>query len=134
MAILIISLAVRPSTLGENFWQAVALQYASLAFRGSESLRDQANARLCTVMDQIVLPDEPPDDTADIPPVALTTQAADSFRPADRRQVLAVVGTAATVWDLENKTKLLDAADVYADRPDHKAAGLVRRSSAGRSR
>lgn len=50
-------LAMRPSTHGENFWQAVALQYASLAFRGSESLRDQANARLCTVMDQIVLPD-----------------------------------------------------------------------------
>ena len=29
-------LAMRPSTHGENFWQAVALQYASLAFRGSE--------------------------------------------------------------------------------------------------
>jgi len=50
-------LAMRPSALGENFWQAVALQYASLAFRGSESLRDQANARLCTVMDQVILPD-----------------------------------------------------------------------------
>jgi uncharacterized heparinase superfamily protein len=50
-------LTMRPSTHGENFWQAVALQYASLAFRGSESLREQANARLCTVMDQIVLPD-----------------------------------------------------------------------------
>ena len=50
-------LAMRPSTLGENFWQAVALQYASLAFRGSETLRDQANVRLCTVMDQVILPD-----------------------------------------------------------------------------
>jgi uncharacterized heparinase superfamily protein len=50
-------LAMRPSTHGENFWQAVALQYASLAFRGSESLRDQANAKLCTVMDQVILPD-----------------------------------------------------------------------------
>ena len=50
-------LAMRPSTLGENFWQAVALQYASLAFRGSETLRDQANAKLCTVMDQVILPD-----------------------------------------------------------------------------
>ena len=48
---------MRPSALGESFWQAVALQYASLAFRGSESLRDRANARLCTVMDQIILPD-----------------------------------------------------------------------------
>jgi uncharacterized heparinase superfamily protein len=50
-------LAMPPSPHGENFWQAVALQYASLAFRGSESLRDQANTKLCTVMDQIVLPD-----------------------------------------------------------------------------
>ena len=50
-------LALRSSTQGEKFWQAVALQYASLAFRGSESLREQANARLCTVMDQIILPD-----------------------------------------------------------------------------
>jgi uncharacterized heparinase superfamily protein len=50
-------LAMRPSTHGENFSQAVALQYASLAFRGSESLRDQANVKLCTVMDQIILPD-----------------------------------------------------------------------------
>lgn len=50
-------LAMRPSTLGENFWQAVALQYASLAFRGSESLRDQANAKLCTVINEVILPD-----------------------------------------------------------------------------
>ena len=50
-------LAMRPSTLGDNFWQAVALQYASLAFRGSETLRDQANAKLCTVINQVILPD-----------------------------------------------------------------------------
>ncbi len=50
-------LAMRPSALGENFWQAMALQYASLAFRGSESLRDQANAKLCAIMDQIILSD-----------------------------------------------------------------------------
>ncbi len=50
-------LALRPFALSDSFWQAMALQYASLAFRGSESLRDQANARLCTVMDQMVLPD-----------------------------------------------------------------------------
>lgn len=50
-------LAMRPSTHGENFWQAVALQYASLAFRGSETLRDQANSKLCAIMDQVILPD-----------------------------------------------------------------------------
>ncbi|MEQ1522612.1 MAG: heparinase II/III family protein [Aestuariivirga sp.] len=50
-------LAMRPSTRGDNFWQAVALQYASLAFRGSETLRDQANSKLCAIMDQIILPD-----------------------------------------------------------------------------
>jgi uncharacterized heparinase superfamily protein len=50
-------LAMRPSALSDIFWQAVALQYASLAFRGSETLRDQANAKLCIVMDQVILPD-----------------------------------------------------------------------------
>ncbi|MDP1700806.1 MAG: heparinase II/III family protein [Aestuariivirga sp.] len=50
-------LANHPSALSDSFWQAVALQYASLAFRGSETLRDQANARLCTVMDQVILSD-----------------------------------------------------------------------------
>lgn len=44
---------------------------------------------------------------------------------ADRKQVLAVVGTSATVWNLTDKTKLLDAADVYADKPEHKKAGLA---------
>ena len=50
-------LALRPAALGDSFWQAVALQYASLAFRGSESLRDQANAKLCTVINEVILPD-----------------------------------------------------------------------------
>lgn len=50
-------LAMRPSAGGDNFWQAVALQYASLAFRDSETLRDQANCKLCDIMDQVILPD-----------------------------------------------------------------------------
>ncbi len=50
-------LAMRPSTLGDCFWQAVALQYASLAFRGSETLRDQANAKLCAIINEVILPD-----------------------------------------------------------------------------
>lgn len=44
---------------------------------------------------------------------------------ADRRQGLAVFGTQATVWDLTTKEKLLDAADVYAGKPDHQKAGLA---------
>ena len=48
---------MRPSALSDSFWQAVALQYASLAFRGSESLRDQANAKLCAVITEVILPD-----------------------------------------------------------------------------
>ena len=50
-------LTMRPSALSDSFWQAVALQYASLAFRGSESLRDQANAKLCAVITEVILPD-----------------------------------------------------------------------------
>ncbi len=50
-------LTMRPSALSDSFWQAVALQYASLAFRGSETLRDQANAKLCTVINEVILPD-----------------------------------------------------------------------------
>ncbi len=37
--------------------QALALQYASLAFRGPTSLRDHANAKFCAVIDQVILPD-----------------------------------------------------------------------------
>ena len=50
-------LAMHPSTPGDSFWQAVALQYASLAFRGSETLRDQANAKLCAVINEVIFPD-----------------------------------------------------------------------------
>ena len=50
-------LAMRPSSSADSFWQAVALQYASLAFRGSETLRDQANAKLCAVINEVILPD-----------------------------------------------------------------------------
>jgi uncharacterized heparinase superfamily protein len=50
-------LAMRPSSTGDSFWQAVALQYASLAFRGSETLREQANAKLCTVINEVIYPD-----------------------------------------------------------------------------
>ncbi len=37
--------------------QALALQYASLAFRGPASLRDHANARFCAAIDHLILPD-----------------------------------------------------------------------------
>jgi uncharacterized heparinase superfamily protein len=40
-----------------RLWQAVALQYASLAFQGSPALRDQANAKFSDVVDKIILPD-----------------------------------------------------------------------------
>ena len=46
-----------PPQPGESFWQAMALQYASLAFRGSETLRDQANVKLCAIINQVILPD-----------------------------------------------------------------------------
>jgi uncharacterized sulfatase len=51
--------------------------------------------------ERIVLPDEPPDDTADIPPVALTTQAADSFHPADRRQAIAAYAASTSYMDAQ---------------------------------
>ena len=37
--------------------QALALQYASLAFRGSAALRDHANAKFCAAIDHLILPD-----------------------------------------------------------------------------
>jgi uncharacterized sulfatase len=51
--------------------------------------------------DQIVLPDEPPDDIADIPPIALTTQAADAFHPADRRQAIAAYAASTSYMDAQ---------------------------------
>ena len=50
-------MAMRPSSVSESFWQAVALQYASLAFRSSEALRELANARISAVMNEVILPD-----------------------------------------------------------------------------
>jgi uncharacterized heparinase superfamily protein len=35
----------------------MAVQYASLAFRGSETLRDYANAKFCGIINQVILPD-----------------------------------------------------------------------------
>lgn len=51
--------------------------------------------------DRIVLPEEPPDDTADIPPAALTTQAADHVRPADRRQAIAAYAASTSYMDAQ---------------------------------
>jgi len=50
-------MATRPSSVSDSFWQAVALQYASLAFRSSETLRELANARICDVINDVILPD-----------------------------------------------------------------------------
>ena len=50
-------LAMHPATPNDILWQAVALQYASLAFRGSEAMRDDANAKFCAIINQVILPD-----------------------------------------------------------------------------
>ena len=50
-------MATRPSSISEGFWQAVALQYASLAFRSSEALRELANAKISAAMNEVMLPD-----------------------------------------------------------------------------
>jgi uncharacterized heparinase superfamily protein len=50
-------MAMRPTSSSDSFWQAVALQYASLAFCGSEPLREHANGKLCTVINDVILPD-----------------------------------------------------------------------------
>ncbi len=41
----------------EQLQQVLALQYASLAFRFPASVRDDANARFCEVINQVILPD-----------------------------------------------------------------------------
>jgi uncharacterized heparinase superfamily protein len=46
-----------PCCLDERLLQAIALQYASLAFRTSATLRDDANAKFCDVINQVILPD-----------------------------------------------------------------------------
>jgi uncharacterized heparinase superfamily protein len=50
-------LATRPANPDGNLLQAIALQHASLAFRGSTALRDNANAKFCDFIDQVILPD-----------------------------------------------------------------------------
>ena len=50
-------LELHPATPDDRLWQAIALQYASLAFHGSAALLDQANAKLCAVINQVILPD-----------------------------------------------------------------------------
>ena len=50
-------LAANPAALDDSLLQAMALQYASLAFRGSATLRDYANAKFCASINQVVLPD-----------------------------------------------------------------------------
>ena len=50
-------LAMYPTATDDVLWQAMALQYASLAFRGSETLREYANAKFCDIINQVILPD-----------------------------------------------------------------------------
>ena len=50
-------LAMHPAAPGDRLWQALAMQYASLAFRGPATLRDFANARFCGIVNQLILPD-----------------------------------------------------------------------------
>ena len=49
--------ALRPRAAPEQLLQALSLQYASLAFRGSPALRDQANAMFCAIINEVILPD-----------------------------------------------------------------------------
>ncbi|MBA3296118.1 MAG: sulfatase [Acidobacteria bacterium] len=51
--------------------------------------------------EQIVLPDEPLDDTADIPPVALKTLLSDRIGPADRRQAIAAYSASTSYMDAQ---------------------------------
>ncbi len=50
-------LAMHPTAPDDILWQAMAVQYASLAFRGSATLRDYANAKFCDIINQVILPD-----------------------------------------------------------------------------
>jgi len=51
--------------------------------------------------ERILLPDEPADDTADVPAAALTTQAADRVGPADRRQAIAAYAASTSYMDAQ---------------------------------
>ena len=48
---------LRPRGVNERLLRAVALQYARLAFRTPATLRDDANAKFCDVINQVILPD-----------------------------------------------------------------------------
>ncbi len=50
-------LAMRPTGFDDILRQAMAVQYASLAFRGPETLHDYANAKFCSMINQVILPD-----------------------------------------------------------------------------
>ena len=50
-------LAIHSTAPGDVLRQAMAVQYASLAFRGSPMLRDYANAKFCSIIDQVILAD-----------------------------------------------------------------------------
>lgn len=49
--------AMNPKTVEERLLQSLALQYASLAFDGLATLRENANARFCAIINQVILPD-----------------------------------------------------------------------------
>lgn len=51
--------------------------------------------------EDMLLPDEPSDDTRDIPPIALTTQAVDRVGPADRRQAIAAYSASTSYMDAQ---------------------------------
>ncbi len=48
---------LKPSSAGDSLLQAISLQYASLAFRTPATLRDEANAKFCHVIGEVILPD-----------------------------------------------------------------------------
>jgi uncharacterized heparinase superfamily protein len=50
-------LASRAANLTDRLLQIMSLQYASLAFRTPAALRDDANAKFCDVINQVILPD-----------------------------------------------------------------------------
>ena len=51
--------------------------------------------------ESIAIPEEPPDDVADIPPVALTTQVADRVSVSDRRQAVAAYYASISYMDAQ---------------------------------
>jgi uncharacterized heparinase superfamily protein len=49
--------ALRPASPADQLLQALALLYASIGFHTSAALRENAHAKLCAVIDQVILPD-----------------------------------------------------------------------------